>query len=187
MFGVWGLVLEFFSVCESYNFFKIFLGLSYGFECIISITTFAPLRALREILFTIPFFRFFHSLRFQPWVDEIARLETGNSYKHRLETGANSGTKCQPFELIEQIEPFEPCSSHRLETGAKSGTKCQPFELIEQIEPFEPPNLSNFTNLLNLLNPYGYTATLKSLNASFKLVFKSVLALRFPIINAQLT
>ena len=32
-----------------------------------------------------------------------------------------------------------------------------------------------------------YTATLKSLNASFKLVFKSVLAFRLPMINAQLT
>ena len=65
----------------------------------------------------------------------IARLETGNSYKHRLETIANNGTKCQPLELI---EPLKPCSSHRLETGANSGTKCQPFERIEQIEPFEP-------------------------------------------------
>ena len=32
-----------------------------------------------------------------------------------------------------------------------------------------------------------YTATLKSLNASFKLVLRSVLGLRFPIIKAQLT
>jgi hypothetical protein len=70
----------------------------------------------------------------------------------RLETGTNSGTKCLHLEHIERIEPLKPCSSHRLETGANSGTKCQPFEPIEQIEPFEPPNLSNFTNLLNVLS-----------------------------------
>ena len=34
---------------------------------------------------------------------------------------------------------------------------------------------------------WGYTHTLKSLKASFKLVFKSVLGLRLPMIKAQLT
>jgi hypothetical protein len=81
-FGVWRLVLEFFFVCESYNFFKIFLGLSFGFEWIISITTFAPLRALRETFFTLPFFRFFHSPRFQPWVEDI--FEIIKIYKNEL-------------------------------------------------------------------------------------------------------
>jgi len=69
------------------------------------------LRSLREnnLLrnFAIPFFLdFFHSPRFQPWVDEIARLETGNSYKHRLETGAN-GTTETTIEGVENIEGLE--------------------------------------------------------------------------------
>ena len=66
------------------------------------------------------------------------RLETGNSYKHRLETGANSGTKCQPFELIEQIEPLKPCSSHGLETGANIGTKTQRLKPIKRLKRFKP-------------------------------------------------
>jgi hypothetical protein len=39
-------------------------------------------------------------------VDEIARLETGNSYKHRLETGAN-GTTETTIEGVENIEGLE--------------------------------------------------------------------------------
>lgn len=45
------------------------------------------------------------------------------------------------------------------------------------------PSLKGF----RAANIRDYPETLKSLNASFKLVFKSVLALRCPIINAQPT
>jgi hypothetical protein len=36
----------------------------------------------------------------------LHRLETGKSYKHRLETGANSGTKTQRLKPIKRFKPL---------------------------------------------------------------------------------
>jgi len=38
----------------------------------------------------------------------LHRLETGNSYKHRLETGAISGTKTQRLKPIKRLKRFKP-------------------------------------------------------------------------------
>jgi len=42
-----------------------------------------------------------------------------------------------------------------------------------------------YTRIHIILHPTPYTATLKSLNASFKLVFRSVDGFLVPMINAQ--
>ena len=52
--------------------------------------------------------------------------------------------------------------------------------------PVSAVNVFTFDFRLSIFD-FLYTDTLKSLNASFKLVFKSVLGLRCPIINAQPT
>ena len=48
-------------------------------------------------------------------------------------------------------------------------------------------NFATRASLFRAANITDYTETLKSLNASFKLVLRSVDAFRFPMINAQLT
>lgn len=68
-------------------------------------------------------------------------------------------------------------------TGFEPAHPCERCHLKAVRLPISPPGLF-WKRIANIII---YTDTLKSLNASFKLVFKSVEALRCPIINAQPT
>ena len=77
-------------------------------------------------------------------------------------------------------------------TGFEPAHPCERCHLKAVRLPISPPGLftkaANVKEKLRAARPILiYTATLKSLNASFKLVFKLVLSFRLPMINAQLT
>ncbi len=73
-------------------------------------------------------------------------------------------------------------------TGFEPAHPCERCDLNTVRLPISPPGLVFLFRAANIGNDcICYTLTLKSLNASFKLVFRSVLGLRWPMIKAQLT